>query len=170
MKRKLFLFLLVGLAFSMAGLQPAQAIEFGLDYVYDGATPEGDRPWLIARFTDGTGPDEGVVRLTLDAGNLTESQKIGGFWFNIDPPDPFLPFLDFEFEYIESLSDPPDDPLKSIASGVDARKAGSADGFDIEILFNTSNGNGKNDGSKFGGGKTIVYDITAIFEDPSTTT
>ena len=59
MKRKLFLFLLVGLAFSMAGLQPAQAINFDLDYVYDGTAPEAinpDLPWdeLAMRFGDGS--------------------------------------------------------------------------------------------------------------------
>ena len=62
---------MVGLAFYLAGLQPAQAIDFGLNYVYDGAEPEGDPPWLIATFTD---KSDGVVQLALDATNLDESQ------------------------------------------------------------------------------------------------
>ena len=49
MKRKLFLFLIIGLAFSLAGLQTAQAtvITFELDYVYDGSEPDGTAPWLV---------------------------------------------------------------------------------------------------------------------------
>ena len=153
MKRKLFLFLLAGLAFSLAGLQPAQAISFDLDYVYEGTAPEGS---LIATFEDGA---SGAVRLTLDASNLDEPQKIGGFWFNIlDEQEDLLPFL--SLEYNEAESDYHPDPTKSKGASADDFKASSADGFDIEILFLTSNG------SKFGAGDTIVYDIAV--KDPDT--
>jgi hypothetical protein len=170
MKRRLFLLLLFGMAVSLAGMQPAQALTttFELDYVYDGFAPEGidpALPWLTATFNDDLDDDgvaDGSVRLTMDATNLADPQKIGGWWFNIiEENEGFLPYLGFE--YIADASGNHPDPTRSTGAGANAYTAGSAHDFDIELLFVTSNG------GSFGAGDTIVYDIipteTDVFID-----
>ena len=161
MIRKLFLFWIICLAFLLPGIQPVQAtqIPFELDYVYDGYAPEGEQPWLAAiidddvNFVDDDGSEKYAIRVTMSAENLTEPQKIGGWWFNIDDDDiRYLTYLD-EIRYNAVESDGHIDPTMSKGAGSNAYSAGSAHEFDVEFLFRPSNG------YKFGAGDTIVYDL-----------
>lgn len=172
MKRKLLLFLLIGLAFSLAGLSPAQAtiIPFGLNYEYsNGTEPEGTSPWLTAIFDDEAGDLEAgkEVRLTMDATNLIDTEKIGLWVFNADLSDGDIFDLAFSYNATLSGNPPPDptfiNPTNSVESDPNGFNAGPAHGFDIRFDFLTN-------GINFGSGDIVVFDISldgggALFAD-----
>ena len=71
---------LVGL---MALPVSAGPITFNLDVEFSGATaPAGSSPWVTATFEDVVG---GGVQLTINALNLTGTEFISEFYFNLDP-------------------------------------------------------------------------------------
>jgi len=162
MRRKLFLFLLIGLAIFLNGMQPAQAtkIEFDLNYEYSaGTAPGGTRPWLTAIFDDDynslVGLAQGRVRLTMVAANLIGSEFISGWWFNFnDEKDQFASFLDY-------------DPINSIAVGGDAGIAfSSGENFDkagpdgeFDLLFNFPTANSENGWKRFTAGEQVIVDL-----------
>ena len=182
MKRNLFLFLIIGLTFIFAGLPTAQALTFGLNTEYsdDGTEPDGSLPWLIATFEDLPGdgdgtaePLEDLVRLTMDARNLTPGlQYVHNWLFNVndqDLPDfsgigrdaeqDFLDSLMFTYNYSLSSSNTPDGSMTSIDLTANSSNLNPAKGFDIEFIFPNSNGN---QGLKrFNAGEWIVYDISS---------
>lgn len=104
---------------------------------------------LIATFED---LPSGDVRLTMDSGGLSGSEKVGAWLFNVSD-DRFLSTLDFDLVKGDSNS------KKSLDWTPDRQKnefkAGPAHGFDIEFLFNTSNGD------KFGPDEEFVFDISS---------
>jgi hypothetical protein len=146
-KKILLLFILSGaiLLFSI----PASALQFDLDTTYSGAEPSGV---LIATFEDDAGLGTNHVKLTMDSSGLSGSEKVGAWLFNVSN-DGFLGTLGFELVTGDSSS------IKSLDWTPDRTKneftAGPAFGFDIEFLFNTSNGD------KFGPDEEFVFDITS---------
>jgi hypothetical protein len=69
----------------MVGVPPAYADSLTLDFEYEFSeadTPGGTWPFLTATFTD-VGPDQ--VQLTMDAGNLIDSEFVHAWYFNFDP-------------------------------------------------------------------------------------
>jgi len=81
--------LLVGVVLAVTllafgSLTQATMLTFNLDTEFSGATaPAGSTPWLTATFNDGGGT--GSVTLTMQATNLTGTEFISGWYFNLDP-------------------------------------------------------------------------------------
>ena len=115
-----------------------------------GDPPEGATPWITATFDDGG--IAGTVDLTLATTNLTGTEFVGEWLFNLDPTlDPML----LSFSTISSVGSftPP-----SINTGVDEYKAGGDGLFDLQFEFATSNaGNGR-----FDSGDSLVVEISGI--------
>jgi hypothetical protein len=183
MKRKSFLFLLIGLAVSLAGMQPAQAtvLTYDLNYEYSGgANPAGSPPWLVATFSDEvSGLPSNTVRLTMDASGLTGRSEFVTKWlFNINIGDPSLGGFPSLTEQLLLDSLIFHDQTPSVADSVYAKSLinsydlNPASGFDIEFSFPTSNGSW----NRFTAGETVIYDIisplpiTAITFDASNIT
>ena len=163
MKRKLFLFLLVGLAFFLAGLQPAQAtpVIFELNYEYSGGTPpEGPSPWLRATF-DPSPDNDDHVRLTMEAINLTDHEYIAEWSFNIgyylDPSIPLDAVADM-LDYIPiDTADIGGDNGITFSSGQNFYKAGPDGYFDLRFQFPSANND--NGIKRFIQGESVVVDL-----------
>ena len=127
-------------------------VSFDMTVSWNPASPGGTQPpaWLSATFDDEDSPGE--VILTLTATNLMVSEKVEGWYFNLDPNlDPGL----------LTFSDPNktgsfDDPNVSVSTN-DFMADG--DGyFDILILFETADGGTRS----FGQGDAVEYTIGGI--------
>ena len=155
MKKKLFLFLIIGLAFSLAGMQPAQALPvvFELNYEYSGGTPpEGPASWLTAKFEDSL-VNANHVTLTMEATNLTDDEFISEWSFNFrDDLDQFAGLLDFKSIDTSAVGGKTE---INFSSGENFYKAGPDGYFDLRFQFPTAN-SGTN---RFTAGETVVVDL-----------
>lgn len=147
MKFKLYIFLLIGLMFSLTGMQQAQALPVVLDLEieYSGATPPQDPPpWLQATFTD---VDPGKVELKVDALGLTGDEYVSKWMFNFDER--------YEADVSSLQFSPLPGPLNSLGLTANTYGGGGAHGFDIELGFPTA----KND--RFGADDSFTFTITS---------
>jgi len=119
----------------------ATMLTFDLDTEFSGATaPAGSTPWLTATFNDFG--SSGVVRLTMGATNLTGSEFISVWNFNIDPSiDP----TSLVTSYVSGEN------FNSLTLGTNCCKA-DGDGY-FDISFQWNNG-------VFTAGETSVFDFT----------
>ena len=135
-----------------AGLQ-ASVVSYDLSVEFTGATaPVGAGPWLNATFDDGGSP--GSVSLTLTAVNLTASEFVSKWYFNLDPG------LDPESLVFSAPSKTGtfDDP--AISAGADSYRAAGSGWYDVQLRFATSGAQG---GSKrFGRGDEAAFTITGM--------
>jgi len=128
-------------------------ISFNLDYEYSGATPpEGAPPWLNATFDDGDTP--GSVALTLTATNLTDTEFVSTWMFNLDESLSPTSLVFSAPVKTGAFTDP------TVAAAADDFKAGGDGKYDIEIAFATGGGTD----ARFGAGETVQYTITGIDE------
>jgi hypothetical protein len=151
MKLKLLLFFLLGLIFSLVGMQPAQALPvvFDLEIEYSGATPpEGSPPWLQATFTD---VDPGKVELKVDANigafGLIKTEFVSKWLFNFDE--------NYEADVSSLVFDPLPGPLSSLGLTANTYGGGGAHGFDIELGFPTA------EADRFGASDSFTFEITS---------
>ena len=107
-----------------------------------GASPAGTAPWLTATFED-IGPNS--VRLTMSADNLTGSEFVSAWLFNLNPSlaGGSLAFTPFGASAAGS----------SASYSPDGYKAGSEAGFDIKFTFPTAKA------GRFAAGETVIYNI-----------
>jgi hypothetical protein len=135
--------LLLGFPLSSGAL----TLTFEYDIEFSGASaPEGESPWLEARFDDGDTP--GSVELKLEAGGLTAEEFVSGWYFNLDPTlDPVL------LNTLTQVGDSEDPQWAVQGFGVDAFKADGDGWYDILIGF------GNND---FGSSDEAIFLITGI--------
>lgn len=134
MKKGLLAVLCGVLIFGVCGPSQAELI-FQLNQTYSGTSPTGPAPWLIATFQDA---GANTVSLTLNASGLRADEFVSSWYFNIAPGfgEAILPNPDTgAFNYGGQYS------------------AGSAQGFDIQFVFPTSNAN------RFGAGDSITYSL-----------
>jgi hypothetical protein len=73
---------LVAVALTGATARPAKALEFNLDTVFSGNTPDGTGPWLNVTFED-SGANQ--VLMTVTSLLTGTSQFISQLYFNLDP-------------------------------------------------------------------------------------
>src|SRR5262245_36909390 len=113
------------LAITMGSQASATLITFGLTAEYSNAAdPAGPKPWATATFDDGGG--SGSVTLTLNAKNLTASEFISEWDFNLDPTlDPSKLVFSAPVK-TGTFANP------TVSAKLDNFKAGPAHGFDIE--------------------------------------
>lgn len=135
----------------------ATVVSFDMTLAWDGASPGGATPWLNATFDDqGTAGD---VILTITATNLTSTEKVKDWYFNLDPTlDPDL--LSFSSPPSKSGSGAApwfDDPV--ISKGSNGFKAGSDGWFDLLIEFAVAN---VNETQNFDAGDSVEYTISGI--------
>ena len=138
---------------SLAGAARGGLITFGLNEEFSGGTPpEGTVPpaWLTVTIDDGADYTDGIVTLTLAATNLTGSEKVKGWYLNLDPS--FSPTnLVFTNPVKMGTFDAP-----TLSKGTDAYKADGDGIYDIEFAFDHTGNASKN----FGGGESIQYTMT----------
>jgi hypothetical protein len=152
MKKKLLLFLLIGLAISLAGIQSAQAapLTYNLTYEFSGgADPQGPSPWLTAMFED-VATDE--VKLTLSTPGLVADEFVTSWLFNVDVgTETDFNFLDLKYTpFSPGSADAAD---YNIGSTFNFYSLPPAQGFDIEFSFPTSNGHL----NRFEAGESLIF-------------
>jgi hypothetical protein len=128
---------------SLAAGQASASIVFPLDFEFSGGTsPEGTAPWLTATIED---LGLNMVRLTMSADSLTDSEFISTWRFNLDPSLTgslsFTPIDISAVSFVDALYSP------------DTYKV-AGNRFDIDFQFARANKN------RFNAGETVIYDIT----------
>jgi len=151
MKNRIQLVLAVGV---MAAACPTIALGAVVSYDFDmefsgGSRPAGVPPWLNATFDDGD--SAGSVTLTLTAINLTTTEFVSDWLFNLDPRlDPTgLTFALSGTPATNGFSDP------NVSANVDSYKADGDGEYDIEIAFDVSDGSS----TRFDAGDVAVFTI-----------
>ena len=154
MKNRIQLVLAVGVMVGACpAIAPGAVVSFESSIEFSGAAPPaGAAPWLSATFDDGG--SAGSVTLTLTAVNLTGTEFVTDWLFNLDPNlDPT--------ELTFSLSGDPNtrgfsDP--NIRTETDKYKPDGDGKFDIEIAFAPSGG----PGVQFDAGDVAVFTVGGI--------
>lgn len=133
---------------SDAGL--AAIVQQDLNIEYSGGTPPaGNPPWLRATFNDFGG--SGSVEMTLTALNLTGSEFVNDWLFNLDPVlDPSA--LSFGVQSATSNF-----ALPSVLTGSNAFKAAGNTSFDIKVDFAVAT-----PPNRFDAGDSITFLVTGI--------
>ncbi len=156
MKKEKFLSrTLVLLVFLFLFTPRLEAVPIELNFLYSGATPGDTAPWLTADVSDRSG---GGVLLLLDARNLTGTQFVGSWFFNLynlSASTVVLP--SFEAGYIPTALF----AFSFSPSGGLGLGTSPLSGFEIEFNFASSN-NGN--GNRFTAGETlrvILSEVTA---------
>ena len=139
MKKTLVGLVLVVTILAFGSFAQATLLTFELDTEFSGATaPAGSAPWLTATFDDGD--TAGSVRLTMEATNLTGSEFISIWSFNVDD----LSGITFSGVDLGDVG-----PV-GLAIGSDCCKADGDGWFDIEFSFASND---------FTAGEQVVVDI-----------
>lgn len=130
----------------------ATIITIDLKYEFSGATkPVADPPWARVILNDNA--DDGTVLITLDAFNLTGSEKVSEWTLNFGPnTGTILDPKDLTFSEV-SRTGWFDDPILSLKTN--DFKADGDGYFDIQVEFAT----GGNATNQFGAGEKIVYNV-----------
>ena len=134
------------------GVTSAQAavITFDLDQEFSGATPPaGSSPWLRSTFDDGGG--SGSVTMTLTALNLTGSEFVTEWDFNLDPSLNLASLIFSAPAKTGTFADP------IISTGVDAFQADGDGKYDIQFAFDNAP-----PANRFGVGDSVQYTISGI--------
>ncbi len=136
---------------TLSSVASGAVVSFDLSTEFSGATPPvGASPWLNATFDDEG--SSGSVILTLTTTNLTDTEFVSEWMFNLDPGlDP----ADLDFSS-PTTTGGFDDP--GIGKVADAFKADGAGYFDIKMNFATGGGLD----ARFGVGDAVEYTITGI--------
>lgn len=145
-----FLFITLSLIVSIFIISQANAstLEIPMNFEYsNGTEPAGVNPWATATFID---KSPNTVTLTMAAANLVSSEFISVWLFNFDPN--FVPGL-LSFSAVGTTDSGP----VTVATGINAFKAGPDKYYDIIFDFPTSNGKNSN---RFTAGESLMYDIT----------
>jgi MYXO-CTERM domain-containing protein len=116
----------------------------------DARPPEGTPPWLTATFNDHGTP--GSVDLLLEATNLTDSEHVKQWLFNLDPALDPNDLVFSEPIVTGTFTDP---IIDTIANAFMANGDGY---FDIQVGFDEADGGDR----RFGVGETAQYTITGI--------
>ena len=148
-KSRILMTLVAALALTAAA--NATILTYDLSVEFSGATPPvGAAPWLRATFDDGGSPGSVVMKLTTP--NLTATEFVSGWYFNLNPAlDPTS--LSFSGPVkTGSFTDP------AINLSVDAFKADGDGKYDILLDFATDDGFP----TRFGAGDEVTYTITGI--------
>jgi len=120
---KMVLFVFAVLLLSVGPASASLIYEYSV--VYSGRTPSGTAPWMTATFEAGA---PGTVNLTLTGVNLSSTEFVSSFSFNYGGASP-ITGIGFTTPWTGA----------SAGYSLNGYKAGGAQGFDIQVLFPTSN-------------------------------
>ncbi len=154
MKKEKFLSrTLVLLVFLFLFTPRLEAVPIELNSLYSGDTPKGSVPWLIADVSD---RGEGGVLLLLNAQNLTGTQFVGSWFFNLyDLSASTVVLPSFEADYIPTASF----AFSFSPSGGLGLGTSPLSGFEIGFDFPSSN-NGN--GNRFSAGETLRVILSGV--------
>jgi hypothetical protein len=137
----------------LGGMMPLSAATVTYDFgqVSGGTAPAGSPPWLEAVFTD-AGQPANTVQLTINAANLSGSEFVSCWYFNLNPAlNPKA--LSFSVSGSSgSFTDP------TVQTGPNGFKAGPDGKYDV--LFNFATGGGAS--TRFSSGDSLTFTITGI--------
>lgn len=134
----------------------AASITFDLNYVYTGAVPAGEPPWLRATFSDAA---PGVVNLRLESfldgsefvGGQYNTKKpfnsVGGWLFNFNPSK--------DLSKLSIMSAGGSNPADGVATAVSGFGAAAGTGS-YDILFAWESG------GRFAAGQNALYTISGL--------
>lgn len=129
----------------------ADTVTYNFGSVSSGATPAGSPPWVQAAFTD-TGMPANTVQLTLNAGNLSGSEFVSCWYFNLDPT------LNASALTFTATGSSGSFTTPTVMTGTDGFKAGPDGKFDVLLKFSTSG----DASTRFMSGDSLTFDITGI--------
>ena len=153
MKAERFAFVVATCLLLASTAVQASVITFETSVEYSGATaPSGPAPWMTATFDDGG--SAGSVTLTLSETNLTGSESVMVWMFNVDPNVDPDDANQISFSAPTPLSGVFTAPIVSL--GTDAFRADGDGYFDIKIEFDGSDGANQ----RFGVGDSVQFTIT----------
>ena len=138
-----------GLLLAGAVSAGASTVTYDFGQLSGGSAPAGAPPWLEATFSDNGLPAD-TVQLTVSAGNLTVSEFLSCWYFNLNPAlDPTA--LNFSVSSSTGSFTAP-----TVQTGANGFKAGQDGKFDLLLGFNTTGA------GKFVGGDSVTFTITGI--------
>lgn len=126
----------------------AAYLTYYLGYSFSGSPPQGPGPWMLAEFNDYD--SSGLVRLTMTAIGLTNTESCGRMYFN------FTPSLDptsLRFHRIPAS----EVTVNGVSTAFNGLKADGDGWYDIEFDFAPPPGGF---GARFTSGESVVYDIS----------
>jgi hypothetical protein len=146
----------IGSLFSVAALSlaasvsaSASTVTYNFGQLSGGTAPAGSPPWIQAIFSD-TGA--GSVNLTLSAGNLSGSDFVTSWYFNLNPA------LSTSSLTLAAAGSTGSITAPSVQTGDNNFKAGPDGKFDLVFGF-TSTGD---DSTRFTSGDSLTFTITGI--------
>jgi hypothetical protein len=131
---------------SMAG-----TLTYDFSDSFAGSPPGAVPPWLEASFTD-KGMPANTVQLTLSAVNLSSSEFVSCWYFNLNPS------LDASALNISSSSSIGSFGAPSVQTGTDTFKAAGSGKYDILFTF----GGAGDSSAGFGADDSVTFTITGI--------
>ena len=139
-------------ALSLAGAVSASAdtVSYNFGQVSGGTTPAGSPPWLQALISDSGVPN--TVNLTLSAGNLSGSDFVTCWYFNLNPA------LNPATLNISVSSTTGSFTGPTVQTGANGFKAGPDGKFDLLFGFASTG----DDSTRFTSGDSLTYTITGI--------
>ncbi|WP_428936840.1 hypothetical protein [Fontivita pretiosa] len=138
------------LSMSLGHTARAAVITYDLSVEFSGATaPAGATPWLRATFDDGG--SSGSVTLTLTALNLTGSEFVSEWNFNLDPSLNPANLIFSSPTKTGTFANP------TILTGVNAFQADGDGLYDIQVAFDNAP-----PANRFTAGESVVYTISGI--------
>ena len=136
----LIIFLVAALSFPLPGQAAIVTYDLCVEFS-DGTSPAGPAPWLRAAFDDDG--DTGSVTLTMEDLNLTGTEFVSEWYFNLDPAlDPTGLIINFSAGQSGAVS-----------TGTDSFKADGDGLYDILFSFPTS-------GDRFGADQSSTWIFT----------
>lgn len=129
----------------------ADTVTYNFGSVSSGGTPSGTAPWVQATFTD-AGMPANTVQLTLNGANLSGSEFVSCWYFNLDPS---LNAAALTFTATGSTGS---FTIPTVQTGTDAFKAGPDGKFDVLLGFSTAG----DSSSRFTSGDSLTFDISGI--------
>jgi hypothetical protein len=129
----------------------ASTVGYNFGQVSGGTTPAGSPPWLQAVFTD-TGLPANTVNLTLSAGNLSGSDFVTCWYFNLNPS---LNPTELNLTVSSSTGS---FTAPSVQTGANGFKAGPDGKFDLLFGFASTG----DDSTRFTSGDSLTFTITGI--------
>lgn len=139
----------IALATTLSPFASAASFAFNLNFKFSGSTPAETAPWITATFDDTTSGIPGDIRLTVAANNLSGTEKVGGFYFNLDP---LLDAANLTFSIVSP--NPTGLTNTEIERGNNAHKA-DGDGY-YDVFLNFPNDN------TLTAGETLTLDISRV--------
>jgi hypothetical protein len=129
----------------------ASTFTYDFNSTFSGNSPAGSPPWLQATFTD-SGLPANTVQLTVSAVNLSSSEYVSCWYFNLNPSlDPTL--LNFATSGSVGAFGTP-----TIQTGENSFRAAGDGKYDVLFAFDRTGGAP----ALFGNGDSVTFTITGI--------